>query len=332
MLYKFMKMNKKGLLYLSYKDVEHAGLSMEEMVNSIEETLREKYFRRVEMPPKPGIHTRKEAFIHAMPAYVPKKEAAGMKWISGYLDNIAKGLPYITGLIVLNDPETGIPICVMDATWITAKRTGVITAISAKYLARRDSKAIGIVGCGVQGRSNLEALSFVLNNIREVRAFDVIDSKLENYLHYVKSTYKYNVIGTSKSKEAIEDSDVIVTATPIMKGQNPIARYNWVKAGSLICPIEFGSYWDTDTFFKVDKLCTDDIEQLIYYKEKGYFQKIGQVYSELSELVAGVKKGRESSDERITAVNLGLALVDVAVAKAVYEKALKKGIGIALDL
>ena len=82
---------------------------------------------RVEMPPKPGIHTRKDAFIHAMPAYIPSLESAGIKWVSGYPENQKKGLPYISGLLILNDPETGIPISVMDATWITASPRSRIT-------------------------------------------------------------------------------------------------------------------------------------------------------------------------------------------------------------
>src|SRR4030042_1028614 len=88
------------------------------------------------MPPKPGIHTQPDAFIHAMPAWSPSLRSAGMKWVSGYPENQKRGLPYITGLLVLNDVETGIPYAVMDCTWITAYRTGAATGLSAKYLAR----------------------------------------------------------------------------------------------------------------------------------------------------------------------------------------------------
>ena len=96
---------------------------------------KEKGKKMVEMPPKPGIHTRPDAFIHAMPAYISNLNAAGMKWVSGYPENYKKNLPYIAGLLILNDIETGIPICVMDCTWITAMRTGAATALAAKYLA-----------------------------------------------------------------------------------------------------------------------------------------------------------------------------------------------------
>src|SRR5512140_2721595 len=161
------------LLYLSRADVESVALDVPAMVSLLETAFREKGNERVEMPPKPGIHTMPDAFIHAMPAYIPALRAAGIKWVSGYPDNHQRGLPYISGLLVLNDVETGIPYAVMDCTWITAWRTGAATALSAKYLARPDSETVGILACGVQGRANLEALS-CLFPIKRAYAYDVL--------------------------------------------------------------------------------------------------------------------------------------------------------------
>ena len=93
--------------------------------------------------------THGRTFIHAMPAYIPALRSIGIKWVGGYPENQNRGLPYITGLIVLNDDETGIPLTVMDCTWITGMRTGAATALAAKYLARPDSETVGILGCGL---------------------------------------------------------------------------------------------------------------------------------------------------------------------------------------
>jgi len=320
-------MHSKEFLYLSGRDVEAVGLSVGNIIASIEDMLKEKYFKRVEMPPKPGIHPEEDTFIHAMPAYIPKIGAAGIKWIAGYPQNPAKGLPYITGLLVLNDPKTGLPICIMDARWITAKRTGAVTAISAKYLARKEPESIGIIGCGVQGRSNLEALAITFSSLRLVKAYDIVQEKLEEYYKHVKAYYNYEIIQAKNPKEVVEGSDIIVTATPILKKPNPIARFSYVKKGALVCPIEFDSYWDSDTFNKPDKLYTDDIEQLEYYRTVGHFLNAKKVYGELSELIVGAKEGRTNEQERITAVNLGLALIDIAVAKSVYDRAVQKNIG-----
>ena len=178
-------MKSNELLYLSRGDVESAGLPMNEIIDSLDNMFKEKGEGRVEMPPKPGIHTRKDAFIHAMPAYIPGMESAGMKWISGYPGNQAKGLPYIYGLLILNDPDTGIPICVMDATWITAQRTGAATAVAAKYLARPDSTSVGIIACGVQGRSNLEALSHIFN-LSRAYAYDIDPEIAKKFAGYME--------------------------------------------------------------------------------------------------------------------------------------------------
>ncbi|MBW2326202.1 MAG: hypothetical protein JRF45_06875 [Deltaproteobacteria bacterium] len=145
-----MKPNR--LLYLSQKDVVSVGLTMTEIIETLEVAFREKGRGNTEMPPKPGIHPGGEDnFIHAMPAYIPALNAAGVKWVSGFPGNQKKGLPYITGLLILNDPETGIPISVMDCVWITAVRTGAATALSARHLARPESSVVGVLGCGVRG-------------------------------------------------------------------------------------------------------------------------------------------------------------------------------------
>ncbi|MBW1955263.1 MAG: ornithine cyclodeaminase family protein, partial [Deltaproteobacteria bacterium] len=133
------------LLYLSRNDVESLGLEMAEIIDVVEKGFFELGHGRVEMPPKPGIHPgeKANAFIHAMPAYIPALESAGIKWVSGYPDNPEKGLPYITGLLIFNDVDTGIPRAVMDCTWITAMRTAAASAISARFLARPESETVG---------------------------------------------------------------------------------------------------------------------------------------------------------------------------------------------
>ena len=160
------------LLYLSRADVEAVGVGMGEIIDAVDHMFKEKGAGNVEMPPKPGIHTRPDAFIHAMPAYIPSLESAGIKWVSGYPENQQKDLPSITGLLILNDADTGVPVSVMDCTWVTAMRTGAASAVAAKYLARPEGSSVGIIACGVQGRSNLEALS-CLFPVQHVRAYDL---------------------------------------------------------------------------------------------------------------------------------------------------------------
>lgn len=117
-------MSGNKFLYLSRADVEKVGLEMRTIIELLEKAFFDKGHGQIEMPPKPGIHTMPDAFIHAMPAYIPSLKSAGIKWVSGYPENYKRGLPYITGLLILNDTETGIPLAVMDCTWITAMCTG----------------------------------------------------------------------------------------------------------------------------------------------------------------------------------------------------------------
>ncbi|MDO9130045.1 MAG: hypothetical protein Q7U34_09285, partial [Anaerolineales bacterium] len=166
-------MSENQILYLSRVDVEKTALDMPTILRLLEEAFGEKGRGKVEMPPKPGIHTMPDAFIHAMPAYIPSLKSAGIKWVSGYPENYKRGLPYITGLLILNDVETGVPLAVMDCTWITAYRTGAASGLSAKYLARPNSEVAGILACGVQGRTNLEALA-CLFPLKRVYAYDIL--------------------------------------------------------------------------------------------------------------------------------------------------------------
>ena len=327
----FMSQNK--VLYLSRADVENVGLSMEEIVESLEKMFRLKGEGKVEMPPKPGIHTRKDAFIHAMPAYIPAMNAAGMKWVSGYPDNYKKGFPYISGLMIMNDPETGIPLSIMDCTWVTAKRTGAATAVAAKYLARPDSYTIGILGCGVQGESNLEALMVVQKQISTVFAYDIFEHKTITYVQNMKKLFPQLKFVVAKSpEEAVADSDIIVTAGPILKEPEQVIEASWYKEGAFASPVDFDSYWKPAATKLSNKYCTDDTKQLLYYKDIGYFREIPEVYADLGEIVAGKKAAREDNKERIMSANLGIALDDMATGIILYEKAKKLNIGLELPL
>src|SRR4030043_235317 len=152
-------MKNPQILFLPQADVTKVKLEMRTIIDLLEQAFMEKGRGKVEMPPKPGVHTMPDAFIHAMPAFIPALKSAGIKWVSGYPENYKRGLPYISGLLILNDVETGIPYAVMDCAWITAYRTGAASALAAKYLARPESATVGILACGVPGRTNLEALT-----------------------------------------------------------------------------------------------------------------------------------------------------------------------------
>lgn len=205
----------KKLLYLTYANICNVGLSMREIISALETMFLEKAEGRVEMPPKIGVHTMPDAFIHAMPAAISAQKSAGIKWVGGYPGNTKLGLPYITGVLILNDYDTGIPLALMDCTWITAQRTGAATALSAKYLARPDSATVGILGCGVQGRSNLEALQ-LLFPVKNVFAYDTHPDRARTYAQEMQSSLGLEVRAVADPREAVASSDIVVTAGPYL--------------------------------------------------------------------------------------------------------------------
>jgi ornithine cyclodeaminase/alanine dehydrogenase len=324
-------MTDQRLLYLSQADVASVGVTMREIIDALEAAFREHGEGRVEMPPKPGVHPRPDAFIHAMPAHIPALHAVGLKWVSGYPENYRRGLPYITGLLILNDEETGVPVAVMDATWITAMRTGAATAVAAKYLARPDSQTVGILGCGVQGRSNLEALQ-VLFPVKRVIAYDIVPEHTQRFAADAKARWGVEVVAARQPREAVAGCDLVVTAGPILRRPHGTIKAGWLEEGAFASLVDFDSYWDGPALREVDKFCTDDIPQLEHYRAAGYFQDIPPIYGTVGELVAGKKPGRQSPRERTMTCNLGLALDDMATAPIVYRRAIERGAGTWLPL
>jgi ornithine cyclodeaminase/alanine dehydrogenase-like protein (mu-crystallin family) len=325
-------MSKQEILYLSQQDVVAVNLPMSDIIQALEVAFREKGEGRTEMPPKPGIHPGGgDNFIHAMPAYIPALKAAGIKWVSGFTENFRRGLPYITGLLILNDVETGLPLAVMDCVWITAMRTGAATALSARFLARKDSSTVGILGCGVQGRTNLEALK-VLFPVKRVRAYDTDPAISGRYASEMSKRFNIDVTPVPRPQEAVKGCDIVVTAGPILKKPHRTIRPGWFEEGSFASLVDFDSYWHPDAMKESSKFCTDDVAQLMHYKGAGYFQDIPPIHADLGQLVAGEKRGRENARERTMTANLGLAIDDMAVAPKIYERALEMGIGKRLPL
>jgi ornithine cyclodeaminase/alanine dehydrogenase-like protein (mu-crystallin family) len=319
------------LLYLSRADVERVALEMPAIIGLLEAAFREKGEGRVEMPPKLGIHLPGDSFLHSMPAFIGGMGSAGVKWVGGAPDNAKRGLPYITGLIVLNDVETMLPYAVMDCTWITAHRTGAASALAAKYLAQPLSEILGILACGAQGRTHLLAMASIFP-IKKVYAYDIDPEMRRRYVEEMSARTGLEIIGVDHPRQAIAESDIIVTSGPIRKRPQPTADAGWLKPGAFAGAVDYDSYWTPAALAEMDKLATDDLSQFRSEKAAGYFQGMREPYADLGEIVTGRKPGRETVGERTMAMNLGLALDDMAVAAEVYRRAKERGIGTWLPL
>ena len=327
-----MQNQTSQLLYLSQADVVKVDLKMARIIKSMETMFQAKGKGRTEMPPKPGIYPGTgDSFLHAMPACIPDLKSAGIKWVSAYPANPAKGLPYISGLVVYNDFDTGLPLAVMDCVWITAKRTGASSAISARHLARPDSSVMGMLGCGVQGRSHVEAMN-ELFPLKTVLAYDLSKDAMKRFAAEISSNFDLEVVAVQSPREAVSGCDIVVTAGPMLKKPHATIQAGWLDEGAFASLVDYDSYWQPAAMHEADKFCTDDRTQFESTRQGGHFPDIPAVHADLGELATGQKPGRESPQERTMTANLGLALNDMAVAPLIYEKAKENGIGTWLDL
>jgi ornithine cyclodeaminase/alanine dehydrogenase-like protein (mu-crystallin family) len=247
----------KNILFLSKAEVASLDLPMEEVVQALEEVFAEKAKGHTQMPPKTGVYPREDTFFYAQMSHVANLKAVGLKWQAGVTSNYERGLPYLTGLFILNDAETGLPLAVMDSTWITAQRTGAASAVTAKMLARSDSKIVSLLGCGVQARTQLEALMLVCEQLQIVICYDIRRDNAEAFIDEMRERYsKLEFIIVNTVEDATRSGDIVVTSGPITKNPHRTIPAGWLSAGALALPLDYDCYWQPAALHEADKfLC-----------------------------------------------------------------------------
>lgn len=323
------------LLYLSRADVTRLGVTMAEVLDAVDEGLRLKGLGKTETPPKPGIHPRPDCFTNAMLAYVGGIEAAGVKWVSAYPSNPPAGLPFISGLVLLDDPATGVPLAVMDAVWPTAMRTGASAGIAARYLAPTHSVVAAIVGCGVQNRHSVMALAEVLPDLREVRCYDLFSQAADAFRAEMEQRFPtLSFVLCESAAAAVRPAEVVVTAVPTVAGPHPDLDAGVLKEGALAVSLDYGSAWTPAAMRACDRFFCDDVEQVLAVKRAGHHLRgiPERIDGDLGALAAGRMAGREGAAQRIFCLNLGIAVEDVVTAKLLYDRALAEGVGARLPL
>lgn len=324
-------MKKVEVLFLSLGDILRLNISFEDTCRIIREALIEHGKKSVVMPPKHGVHPGKVEGAHcnAMPAYIPKLGALGIKWVSGFPGNRDKELPYIMGTLIINDDETGAPLAIMEASWITAMRTATVSGLVAESCAREDTKVLGIVGAGVQGRFTMQAIVQAMPGLERIRVFDIDRRTLRESVEKMSKQAETDIVPEESAQGALLESDIMVTATSFV--EKPYVRKEWLRKGDLGILVHHRG-WENGAFYLADKLVVDDWAQTKSYgmEDGGFYGNLPDCYGELGEILAGLKPGRERKEERIVAITCGLAILDVAVGKMIYEKAKENNIGMNL--
>ncbi len=304
---------------------------MADVIDAVEKGWRLKGEGKVEMPAKIGIHPRKDCYIHAMPCWIGGEvDTCGLKWVSGFPQNIKKHMPYNIGLFILTDSDDGHMKAVMDANWLTTWRTGAASGVIAKYLGPEAPSTLAIIGAGTQGRINIRAMMSVYPGMKTVKVYDVMPNQVATLKEQMGTLFPtLEVVGAQDVQSACADADIVISCAPVLEKPVRTVRSEWLKKDVLCIAVDHDSTFDADIMTGARAYVVDDRGQYAYMQGGGvYFQGYPserELYAEMSEVVVG-KKPRVREGRR-GAAPMGIACNDVIVGKMVYERAMAKKLG-----
>ena len=275
--------------------------------------------------------------INCLPATLLTEKVCGMKWVSVFPPNVERyGLQNLTAVFILSEIDKGFPIAVMEGTLASNLRVGAMGAIAAKHLAPAEPEVIGFIGSGEQAKMHLLAMKTVRPTLRQCRVSAKTPPEEQDFVAQMTPCVPDMefVAADTNGEAAMSEADILVTAT---SAQAPLLKAAWMKPGSFYSHI--GGWEDEYAVAKqCEKIVCDDWETVKHRTQtlSRMYQdgelKDDEVYGDLVELVSGAKPGRESADERAYFNAVGLSFVDVAIAHAMYQRALERGAGQTLTM
>ena len=313
-------------------------LTMGDCIDAVEEAFREFALGTATMPTRVSLSLEDKAgWLGVIPAYLARAGSLSTKIVSVYANNATvHGLSNVLATVILNDAETGEPVAILEGSYVTAMRTGAVSGVATKYLARTDSEVVGIFGAGVQARKQLQAVHEV-RKIQSVIVYDTDKDRARDFLADVSGTSKLSISVASTPSELVRASDIIVTATtstaPVLNGRD-------VKAGTHINAI--GAFTPTsreidDETVSTSKIVVDSVDaalaeagDILIPLRHGVIQR-QDIWAELGEIITGKKSARTSAQEKTLFKSVGLGIQDAAVAKLAFEKARRLGVGTQFD-
>ena len=322
------------LTYLGGPEVERLALTDEEIIDAVEGVLRAQ--GRGETVIEPRVHLIPDKKVHGhfnvLRGYVAPLGVAGVKIVGDYVENYKRGLPSEMALLNLFDPKTGTPLAVVDASAITDMRTGAVTAVGAKYLARKGSRILGHIGARGTAYWNVRLLD-KLFGFEEIRVHSRRPESRRAFGEKLSRDLDKPVTVTDDWESCLRDADIVVEASRLSE-PTPLLRTEWIKPGTLVVPYGTMSAVELTLTDIMDKIVVDDWGQckqgmfgsLRAHVETGRLSE-RNLHGELGEIVAGAKLGRESDRETILFWHRGLSITDIALGHAMLAKAARLGIG-----
>lgn len=332
-------MGKIKVLLLSEQEIAEL-LSIEEVMDAVENAFREKALGYAQMPPKVYLNFSKyNGDVRAMPAYLERLDVASVKIVNSHPENPERfGMPTVSGTVLLLDPRNGALLSVMGGNNITAMRTAAAGGIATKYLAKRNSKTASFVGAGVQARAQLQALLSVFPNLEEIRVCDVLPKAAKSFASEAKDkAAQSRIVVVGNEAEAVHEADIVITTTPSKK---PLVFESWVSEGTHFNCIGADAPLKEEldpAILKRAKIVVDDWEQAAHSGEinvplsKGILSE-KDVWAELGDIIVGTKQARTSNKEITIFDSTGLAIQDAATVELVYKKALSRKTGCFINI
>jgi alanine dehydrogenase len=322
------------LTYLNGADVEALALSGREILDSVRSVLAAQGRGETVIEPRTHLFPhadRTRGHFNVLRGAVPA--LAGVKVVGDYVGNHRLGLPSELALMLLLDPDTGVPRAVIDATAITEMRTGAVTAIGAEYLARTDSRSLGHVGARATSYWNVRLLCEVLPGLEDIRVHSLRPESREAFARRLSDELGREVRAVPSWEECVRGADVVVEASRLT-APAPLLRTEWIAPGAFVVPYGTVSSVELSLTDIMDKIVVDDWGQagvgplgaLRAHVDSGRLSK-ANLYAELGEIVCGARPGRERAEETILLWHRGLSITDIALGRTLLDKAQEHGVG-----
>jgi alanine dehydrogenase len=322
------------LRFLSGPDIDALGISNAEIVAAVEDAVRAHGEGRAVLEPRVHLVPDNNGAGHfnVLRGHLSAPGVSGVKVVGDFVSNYAAGLPSELGLLTLYDPGTGVPLSIMDATMITARRTGAMTAVGARYLARPDSRVLGHVGARGTAFWNVVSLDEMFD-LDEIRVTSRRPESRQAFARQLAAVCRARVRVTATAGEAFDGADILVEASRLTEPE-PLLRTGAVKPGAFVVPYGTVSAVELDLLDVMDKVVVDDWREA----QSGRFGALRRhvdsgrlsaatLHAELGQIVTGQLPGRERADERILFWHRGLAILDIAVGLAILRRAEQQDAG-----
>lgn len=321
--------------YLNGLDVAQLALTDEEILGAVEESIRAQGNGQTVIEPRVHLvpETSEKGHFNVLRGAIHPMGLAGVKVVGDFVGNYREGLPSELAILYLANPENGVPIALIDATAITDMRTGAVTAVGGKYLARHDSKVLGHIGARGSAYYNVRLLDHLFD-FEEIRVHSRRSESREAFGARLTDELGKPVTVVDDWESCIRGADIVVEASRLPQPA-PLLKTEWVKPGALVVPYGTMSALELSLTDSMDKMVVDDWGQcrkglplgaLRRHVDLGKLHE-GNLHAELGQIVAGARPGRESESETILFWHRGLSITDIALGHAMLEKAATMNVG-----